>query len=145
MPYLPSQTNWEFCWLCQMEKEIGTEVRFLWQDLFYLFTRKYRVLLSILQQRAEAVLCRDAFFIHHFNMVQQLEKLFSWVLIYWVITIILLCSFSVSSSMLSHFLPSLFASNVHIQQGFLSKSKLMLTLPTMVTASDSSCMSYLSL
>lgn len=34
LPYLPSQTNLEFCWLCQLEKEIGNEVRFLWQGLF---------------------------------------------------------------------------------------------------------------
>lgn len=34
LPHLPSQTNLEFCWLRQLDKETGSEVGFLWQGLF---------------------------------------------------------------------------------------------------------------
>lgn len=48
--YLPSQNHLEFCWLCQLEKEIGNEVMFLWQSLSV--PKNVSCLISVVQQGA---------------------------------------------------------------------------------------------
>lgn len=50
LPYLPSQTHLEFCWLCQLEKQIGNGVPFLWQSLSV--PKNALSLVSVVQQGA---------------------------------------------------------------------------------------------
>lgn len=107
-----------------------------------LFTRTYQVLLSVEQQGARSQSC----FLHPAlqrgcsehpdarNPLPGLPSAGSSLLL-------LTAPLSVSFSMLSRFLPLLFGSHLHIQQGFLSNSELTLTLTTVVTVSSSFCRS----
>lgn len=51
LPYLPSQNHSEFCWLCQLEKEIGNKIMFLWQSLSV--PKNVSRLISVGQQGAD--------------------------------------------------------------------------------------------
>lgn len=116
LPYLPSQTHLEFCWLCQLEKRIGNGVPFLWQSLSV--PKNALSLVSVVQQgaRTQSWFPRPLLQLG-FGVRPGARNPLPWLSALGSSTVLL--SAPLSFSVPSHSLPALFCSHLHIQQAFL--------------------------